>query len=150
MQEDVQQALDLIKNITIDVFYRNINSIDTLFYIKFVYDKTIWYLRRFLEQDIIQNILNTMVISVNEINSNGTLIKKLISLDINDIITKYIDDVDITYVIKHSSENQIININGIFDKKNIDMLKYQGDTASISDTYIPSDVIIINNTQKTN
>jgi len=41
MEGDILHALDLIKNVTVDLFYRNINTIDTFFYIKFTNDQTI-------------------------------------------------------------------------------------------------------------
>ncbi len=150
MEGDVLHALDLIKNVTVDLFYRNINTIDTFFYIKFTNDQTIQYLKRFLENDVILNILNTMTISVNCINETGTMIKEMIYLDFDNIVTRYVNEIDIVYVVKHTTQNQIININGIFDKQTIDMLKYQVEKPALSDSYIPADMIIVNNTQKTN
>jgi len=91
-----------------------------------------------------------MSISVNCINESGTMIKEMIYLDFDNIVTRYVTEIDIVYVVKYTTQNQIININGIFDKRTIDMLKYQVEKPTLSDSYIPTDMIIVNNTQKTN
>jgi hypothetical protein len=147
--------LNLVSDVTVKVFYRNINDNDTLFYVKFNYDDNVWYLRRFLEQDIILNVLNNVILSINCINNNGEILKKLIRIDPDNYINKYLDNEssDITYIYSYNNSDQIININGVYDRRSVDDLKELGkedNTGLINGHYVPDDVVLINNTQKTN
>jgi hypothetical protein len=55
---------------------------------------------------------------------------------------------------KYTSKNKILNINGVYDKKTIEEIKYISNISNADDRlngyYVPSDTIIINNTRKTN
>jgi hypothetical protein len=87
-----------------------------------------------------------MSISINTILSTGTLSKELVSLESSDLVTSYISDKNIIYMFKYTSDNQIIKVNGIFDKKLLDSLVKKPKPNYI----IPKDVLVIDNIQKTN
>lgn len=150
LEEDVLNTLNLIKNVDVTMAQRKIAENSTYIYIEFNYDKTVSYLKRFLEQENINNILNNIILSVNGIDRNNQIIQSLITLSTSNFITKYINDYKITYVYNYISSIQFTNINGVFDRKLIEKYLITNDTTSQENSFVPNDVFLINNIQKLN
>jgi hypothetical protein len=154
MEDDVLNTMSLIEDVSVNIFYRNINASYSIIYIRFNYGNTIAYLRRFLDNDIIENVLNNIILSVNTVNTDGKILKQLISIDQNSFISKYTDTTNIVYMYKYISKNKIINMNGVYDKKAIDGIKSISNVSVANNVlngyYVPTDTVIINNTTKTN
>jgi hypothetical protein len=77
MLDDVNAALSSVEDVNVNVFYRNIDGPYSIIYVRFNYDGRINYIRRFLDGNIIDNVINNILLSMNTIDSNGKILKEL-------------------------------------------------------------------------
>jgi hypothetical protein len=115
--------------------------------VQFVNEVEINYLNKFIFDNAVNLILDNIMLSITAIEMDSDNIKLFMWKPTEPHIDKYTDNTGIITYIYHIKDIEILEMNGVFDKKIIES-HYDETNLDNTGTYVPNDIVLITNNKK--